>query len=105
LAWCGVQHTPGDRSESLCPQAIAIVTLLCLGLAFPAGAQSLKDKIVGAWTLESGSENFPDGKKLTPWETGNLILDPTGHLAFFLIGKEQPTRVFVHLWGLFMANS
>jgi hypothetical protein len=72
------------------PKTIAVVTLLCLGWTSPAGSQSLKDKVVGAWTLESGSENFPDGKKLTPWETGNLILDPTGHLAFFLIGKEQP---------------
>ena len=43
------------------------VALFCLGLGSPATAQSLKDKVVGAWTLESGSENFPDGKKLTPW--------------------------------------
>jgi len=25
-----------------------------------------------------------------PWATGNLILDPSGHLSFFLIGKDQP---------------
>src|SRR5262245_14223166 len=24
-----------------------------------------------------------------PWATGNLILDPSGHLSFFLIGKDQ----------------
>ena len=69
--------------------AFVAMTLLCTVAGSPAVAQSLKDKVVGAWTLETGSENFPDGKKLTPWATGNLILDPSGHLAFFLIGKEQ----------------
>jgi hypothetical protein len=69
---------------------VAVIALLCPGVASSAFAQSLKDKVIGAWTLEAGSENFPDGKKLTPWATGNLILDATGHLAFFLIGTDQP---------------
>jgi hypothetical protein len=56
----------------------------------PAVAQSFKEKVIGVWTLEAGSENFPEGKKLEPWATGNLILDPSGHLSFFLIGKDQP---------------
>jgi hypothetical protein len=41
--------------------------------------------------LVTSSENYPDGKKNMPWATGNLILDPTGHIAFFLVGKDQPT--------------
>jgi hypothetical protein len=69
---------------------LVAIALLSMGVASPAAAQSFKDKVVGAWTLEAGSENFPDGKKLTPWATGNLILDPTGHLSFFVIGKDQP---------------
>jgi hypothetical protein len=60
------------------------VTLFCGGAGSPAIAQSFKDKVIGAWTLESGSENFPDGKKSEHWATGNLILDPSGHLSFFL---------------------
>jgi hypothetical protein len=56
-----------------------------------ASAQGLSAKLIGTWTLVSGSENYPDGKKNMPWATGNLILDPTGHLSFFLIGKDQPT--------------
>jgi hypothetical protein len=70
--------------------ALSVLASIAIGIASPALAQSLKDKVVGAWTLESGSENYPDGKKLTPWETGNLILDPTGHISFFVIGKDRP---------------
>jgi hypothetical protein len=69
---------------------VATVFLLCIGVAFPANAQSLQEKIRGTWTLSSGSENYTDGKKLTPWATGNLILNRTGHYSFFLIGKDQP---------------
>jgi hypothetical protein len=64
--------------------------LLCLGVASPADAQTLKDKVMGAWTLVEGSEVFQDGKKATPWETGSLILDSTGHFSFFVIGKDRP---------------
>jgi len=67
--------------------ALAIVA----ALSAPASAQSLKGKVTGAWTLVTSSENYPDGKKNMPWATGNLILDPTGHIAFFLVGKDQPT--------------
>jgi hypothetical protein len=68
---------------------MATVTLLCVGVAFTAGAQSLKEKVTGAWTLQSGSENYPDGKKRTPWATGSLILESTGHVSLFLIGNER----------------
>ncbi len=62
--------------------ALAIVA----ALSAPASAQSLKEKVTGAWTLVLSSENYPDGKKNMRWATGNLILDPTGHIAFFLVG-------------------
>jgi len=67
--------------------AFAIVA----ALSAPASAQSLKGKVTGAWTLVSGSEIYADGKKNMPWATGNLILDPTGHFSFVLVGKDQPT--------------
>jgi hypothetical protein len=76
------------RSSVKLAAALAIVS----ALSAPASAQSLKGKVTGAWTLVSGSENYPDGKKNMPWATGNLILDPTGHVAFFLVGKDQPTN-------------
>lgn len=68
----------------------ASLALLCVGVASPAVAQSMKGKVMGAWTLVDGSEIFQDGKKTTPWETGSLILDSTGHFSFFVIGKDRP---------------
>ena len=66
--------------------AVAVLT----ALSVPASAQGLKGKVSGVWTLVSGSENYPDGKKNMPWATGNMIIDPSGHIAFFLVGKDQP---------------
>jgi hypothetical protein len=70
---------------------VAAALAIVAALSAPASAQSLKGKVTGAWTLVSGSEIYPDGKKKMPWATGNLILDPTGHVALFLVGKDQPT--------------
>jgi hypothetical protein len=58
-------------------------------IAWPAAAQSLKEKVVGAWVLDVGAEIFQDGKKVVPWATGSLILDPSGHMSFFVIGKGR----------------
>lgn len=68
----------------------AIVSLLCMGIASPASAQSLKEKMIGAWTLDVGSEIFQDGKKVIPWAAGSLILSSNGHFSFFVIGKDRP---------------
>jgi hypothetical protein len=70
--------------------ATPVLALLYLGLALPANAQSLKQQIAGSWTLESGSENYPDGRKNMPWATGNLIIDSSGHASMFLVGRDQP---------------
>jgi hypothetical protein len=73
-----------------------LLALVSTGILFsggflgPASAQSFKDKIVGAWTLSAGYENYPDGKQMAPWAAGSMILDPTGHMSFFLIGKDRP---------------
>lgn len=68
---------------------LASVALL-FSAASGASAQSFSAKVTGAWTLVSGSENYPDGKKNMPWATGSMILDSSGHIAFFLVGKDQP---------------
>jgi hypothetical protein len=62
--------------------------LLCSALTQAALAQSLKDKIVGAWTLTEGSEVFADGKKVVPWAKGSLIVSG-GHVSFFVLPKER----------------
>src|SRR5208282_393729 len=80
----------GYSMKRLPSSVVASIFLLFAGGAVPANAQSLNAKVVGVWTLKSGSENFADGKKNMPWATGNLIVDPSGHLAYMLIGKDQP---------------
>ncbi len=69
--------------------SFATIPLLCLGLSLPASAQSLKDKAIGTYALESATENYADGKKLSSWASGNLILDASGHMSMFLIGKDR----------------
>lgn len=68
---------------------IAITAIGCVALVGPASAQSLKDQVVGTYILELGSENYAGGKTLHTWATGNMILDATGHMSQFLIGKDR----------------
>jgi hypothetical protein len=37
--------------------------VLCLGSAFPAKAESLRDQLVGSWSIIRNCEEFQDGKK------------------------------------------
>jgi hypothetical protein len=48
--------------------SVKLAATLAIGAALsaPATAESLKEKVTGAWTLVSGTENYPDGKKICP---------------------------------------
>jgi hypothetical protein len=72
-------------------RVFAAATAALLALTYPqlASAQNLKKRLVGAWTLAEGSEIMPDGKKVVPWEKGSLIVDPSGHLSFFVVAKNR----------------
>ena len=59
-------------------------------LAGPAHAESLLQQVAGAWTLTSGSEKMADGTVNEIWGAGSLILDPSGHMSFFVFGKNRP---------------
>jgi hypothetical protein len=92
--------------------AVAL-SLSCAAIASPAAAQSLKEKVVSAWVLDVGAEIFQDGKKVVPCATGNLILDPTGHMSFFVIGKDRgkggddvrsPTGPIVAYYGTYTVD-
>ena len=63
--------------------------LAVLALPHIASAQSLKEKLVGAYILAEGSEVFADGKKVVPWAKGSLQLSPTGRASFFVLPKER----------------
>ena len=90
-----------------------LIGALCL-MALPAHAESLMQQVTGAWTLTSGSEVLPDGSKTVPWSTGNLILDPSGHMSFFVIAKDRksegppdprvPAGPMVTYYGTFTAD-
>jgi hypothetical protein len=88
-------------------------SVLCIGITSNAGAQGLKEKVIGAWTLNDGSEIFQDGKKVTPWAAGNLILDPKGHFSIFVLGKDRakgsgdpriPSGPLVAYYGTYTVN-
>jgi hypothetical protein len=83
---CNVQQK--SRRPIRTAGTMAFLAYVCV--CEPATAQSLQQKIVGTWTLESGSENYPDGKRNLTWVTGNLIIDPSGHASMFLVGRDQP---------------
>jgi hypothetical protein len=59
-------------------------------LAGPAHAEGLLQQVAGAWTLTSGSEKMADGTVNEIWGAGSLILDPSGHMSFFVFGKNRP---------------
>jgi hypothetical protein len=59
-------------------------------LAGPAHAESLLQQVAGAWTLTSGSEKMADGTVNEIWGAGSLILDTSGHMSFFVFGKNRP---------------
>ena len=69
---------------------VVFATLGVLASAQVASAQSLKEKLVGAYTLVEGSEVLPDGKKVVPWSHGALHLSPSGRVAFFVLAKDRP---------------
>jgi hypothetical protein len=71
----------------------SVFAVLCASAALRADAQNLKQQVVGTWTLTSGSEKLANGKTIVPWASGNLMLDSTGHMAFYLVGKDRPRTI------------
>ena len=69
--------------------ALTTTALLCTGVIFssshaPAQQKSLKDQLVGAWTLVSIDNTAQDGSKLQPFGAnpkGTLIFDASGRYS------------------------
>ena len=72
--------------------AMTGVTLLYLGGAFPVAADSLKEQLVGSWSLVQNCEEFQDGKKncspLGPNLKGLLMFDANS-FSFQMIGGDR----------------
>ena len=60
-----------------------------------ASAQTIKEQLVGTWTLVSLVEQYQDGRKETapfgPNLKGQLMLDRTGRFSLQLIGERPKT--------------
>lgn len=77
--------------------ALSMAALLCLGVAFHSGGaiaqqKTLKEQLVGNWTLVSLVEEYQDGKKeypLGPKLNGMMMLDGSGNFSFFIIGSDR----------------
>jgi hypothetical protein len=67
------------------------VGVLCL-LALPAHGETLLQQVAGTWTLTSGVEVKADGSKSMLWGSGNQILDPSGHMSFFVFARERKSE-------------
>jgi hypothetical protein len=58
-------------------------------IALPAHADSIKDQIVGVWSLIEGGEQFADGKRIPYWDAGQIIFSASGHYSLLLF-KDRP---------------
>jgi hypothetical protein len=76
----------------LCTFTITGVALLCLGSASATKAETLKEQLVGSWSLVKNCEEFPDGKKncapLGPNLKGLLMFDANS-FSFQMIGGDR----------------
>jgi hypothetical protein len=77
---------------------MTIIVLLCFGLILPPGGalaqqKTLKEQLVGAWTLVSNDTIAPDGTKQQDFGAnpkGILILDAGGRYAFVVGRPDRP---------------
>jgi len=77
--------------------ATTTIALLCLGAALPesdavAQGKSLKEQLVGTWTMVSNINMHPDGSRyeaLGPNPRGVFILDANGHFAITILGDAR----------------
>jgi hypothetical protein len=88
----GVGFSTSNLENIMKNRVVMTTAIACLWLApaLPASAQSLKQQVVGTWTLTSGIEKLPDGKTVAPWAAGSLVLGADGHVSFMLVGKDRP---------------
>ena len=67
------------------------IAMLAASIA-TASAQTLKDQLMGVWTLVSNIEKYQDGKEKStfgPQGKGLLILDRTGWFSLQIIGGDR----------------
>jgi hypothetical protein len=66
--------------------------LVSLGGTFPASAESLKEQLVGSWSLVQNCEEFQDGKKnCSPLGSNlkGLLMFDANSFSFQMIGADR----------------
>jgi Lipocalin-like domain len=82
-----------NRRNILSLSTIAAAGLPGLVSSVVAQQKSIKDQIVGTWTLISALDVHPDGKKVDRWGPGAkgiFMFDVHGHFAQFLTRADLP---------------
>lgn len=77
---------------------LTIAALLCTSIVFgasqvPAQQKSLKDQLIGAWTLVSIDNTMPDGKKQQPFgpsPKGIMVFDSSGRFSQMQVRAGRP---------------
>ena len=71
--------------------SVATLSLLLLGIAVPAKAQSLKQQLVGTWTFVSSTTKHPDGSPM--WGSnpkGLVIFTDNGRYSSHVMSASRP---------------
>src|ERR1700681_1406952 len=79
--------------------ALGTTALLCLGIALPGAAlaqkKSLKEQLVGTWTLVSSDQVLPDGSKLKQFGAnpkGINVFDANGRF-FLMVASADNSKI------------
>ncbi|WP_213737686.1 lipocalin-like domain-containing protein [Bradyrhizobium sp. dw_411] len=67
--------------------------LLAFATALPVRAETLKDQLVGVWTLVLSDNVNPDGSRIHLYGSdpkGILTFDATGHYTLQIMSKDRP---------------
>jgi hypothetical protein len=82
-----------DRRSIFGLPAIMLLGLPALVRSATAQQKSMKDQIIGTWTLASALDVHPDGKKVDRWGSGAkgiFMFDAHGHFTQFLTRADLP---------------
>jgi hypothetical protein len=72
---------------------MAMLGIVALPGSAPTQEKSLKDQLLGTWTLVSLAEVYPDGRRENPWGPmlkGAVNFDSSGKVMLMLIGADLP---------------